>query len=700
MLTTAQARAGLFVTGSSGGGSGGITESWVEERFVPRKPLGVLGSTNISNEIKNEMSDTALTCTDSGTHVENKIKVSAEIIDIHSAINSGNYSYLIVRPDGIQYRKKTGDTITDSEVATLADIPAATAVTTDNDTIQGDGTENNPIKLKKVYLDRTMFTGDGLSDATKIQIIDRGGNVVPIDAVKGNTRTVITNEGSYIDIGILDSQTLAESNIEINTEHILMHSSNYDILLHKDTNETSYFRGFYHHGTHQMIYQAITTGSTTSTVDLLNFTISSFENTFNFHGRIVCSSFCLPKKHSEITSFATENNWDAWSDTMLPDAASVKWAILNKSGGGYVPETVRDGKCFSNVANENDDYLGFKVTVGKPSVSDTKDIKIDFLLEVPYMGNEFCQTCNEKGENKTTIYLEYNNTGQDYSENTTTYYPDSIESILTDRDASTGANIFIRNELIRQVRYDNKVNITKLFMDDEHGDFSYTHTSEFTEKRCINIESRIEKHDGTVYNDITQYFQTEKNNKIELSVGMKDMNTVLRMQGDRMTFLYQQSIPIFNAIFTGGTTNKATFTINGTVVADNIKSMTVLHMTEITNPNIGRFCEATGHIWHETITITDCICTVELATSLTTRLVGIITSETQFASHGDVLVQVDDGSYCIGDLLVPTATGAKVATEEEKLFIMINGLPRVRVMSIGDAIPKINDKVCVACFMS
>jgi hypothetical protein len=52
-------------------------------------------------------------------------------------------------------------------------------------------------------------------------------------------------------------------------------------------------------------------------------------------------------------------------------------------------------------------------------------------------------------------------------------------------------------------------------------------------------------------------------------------------------------------------------------------------------------------------------------------------------------------------LLVPTLTGAKVANEEEKLFIMINGLPRVRVTSVdSNVLPKINDKACVACFIS
>jgi hypothetical protein len=62
---------------------------------------------------------------------------------------------------------------------------------------------------------------------------------------------------------------------------------------------------------------------------------------------------------------------------------------------------------------------------------------------------------------------------------------------------------------------------------------------------------------------------------------------------------------------------------------------------------------------------------------------------------------VIDGEYRLGDLLVPCENGARVATDEEKITIMMNGLPKVRVMSITDPrIPKINDQVCVAAFIS
>jgi hypothetical protein len=125
---------------------------------------------------------------------------------------------------------------------------------------------------------------------------------------------------------------------------------------------------------------------------------------------------------------------------------------------------------------------------------------------------------------------------------------------------------------------------------------------------------------------------------------------------------------------------------------------TITHETNISDPSIGRFCETTGEIYdgYTQVGITDCITKQKLCTTLSTKLLGIITSDNTFASHGDVLVKVDDGEYKLGDILVPTATSARVASEEEKLFIMVNGLPRVRVTAVVDErIP-----FGVACFIS
>jgi hypothetical protein len=96
-----------------------------------------------------------------------------------------------------------------------------------------------------------------------------------------------------------------------------------------------------------------------------------------------------------------------------------------------------------------------------------------------------------------------------------------------------------------------------------------------------------------------------------------------------------------------------TLTFNGTISADNIDNMTVTHKTNVcesqTTPQTGRFCEATGEIYdgYTEVKVTDCICKVKLSTELSAKVVGIITSENQFASHGDVLVVVDEGTMYV-----------------------------------------------------
>jgi hypothetical protein len=186
----------------------------------------------------------------------------------------------------------------------------------------------------------------------------------------------------------------------------------------------------------------------------------------------------------------------------------------------------------------------------------------------------------------------------------------------------------------------------------------------------------------------------------------------------QMNFLETGSEDILNAYSIEHTTdpnNLFNMSINGNVIAHNITNMTVTHETEISYPELGRFCEITGEL-HDygqnpqdaehpysprPIGIIDCIGKMTLATNLSTKVFGIITANNCFASHGDVLVIVDEGEYHIGDMLVPTLTGSRVATDEDKLFIMLNGLPRVRITCVdGNVLPKINDKVCVACFIS
>ncbi len=117
-------------------------------------------------------------------------------------------------------------------------------------------------------------------------------------------------------------------------------------------------------------------------------------------------------------------------------------------------------------------------------------------------------------------------------------------------------------------------------------------------------------------------------------------------------------------------------------------SQTITHHTNVSG-EIGTFCEATGEIYdgYDTIDNTDCICKVRTASVLSNKIVGIITRDNEFASHGDVLVKVVPGSYNIGDILAPAENGyGRKATNEELQFMMLNSLPMVKITSINTGI--------------
>ena len=117
-------------------------------------------------------------------------------------------------------------------------------------------------------------------------------------------------------------------------------------------------------------------------------------------------------------------------------------------------------------------------------------------------------------------------------------------------------------------------------------------------------------------------------------------------------------------------------------------SQTITHSTNVSG-EIGAFCEATGEIYdgYDKIDNTDCICKVRSASALSNKVVGIITRDNEFASHGDVLVKVVPGSYNIGDILAPAENGyGRKATSEELQFMMLNSLPMVKITSINTGI--------------
>jgi hypothetical protein len=133
-------------------------------------------------------------------------------------------------------------------------------------------------------------------------------------------------------------------------------------------------------------------------------------------------------------------------------------------------------------------------------------------------------------------------------------------------------------------------------------------------------------------------------------------------------------------------------------------SQTIMHTTdEIQGPidstlaEIGTFCETNGGIYtgYDEIAETDCICQVKQSTTLNPKIVGIITGENQFASHGDVLVKSVPGTYHLGDILCPDITGkARIATETELQYMMLHAIPRPKITSLDTKI-----EGTVACFL-
>ena len=140
------------------------------------------------------------------------------------------------------------------------------------------------------------------------------------------------------------------------------------------------------------------------------------------------------------------------------------------------------------------------------------------------------------------------------------------------------------------------------------------------------------------------------------------------------------------------------YSIQGAVVRNVTmkSSQTITHDTNVTG-EVGTFCETNGGIYdgYDKIAETDCICQVVQSTELNQRIVGIITGENQFASHGDVLVKVVNGTYALGDILVPDSSGkARKATDEEKVFMVVNAIPRAKITSLQTGIDH-----TVACFL-
>jgi hypothetical protein len=274
---------------------------------------------------------------------------------------------------------------------------------------------------------------------------------------------------------------------------------------------------------------------------------------------------------------------------------------------------------------------------------------------------------------------------------TTNGYTSTMNSISKDSNTKYVRNIITRDVLYSDSTPTNNISInltnnttsnqsrTSIYLTPETIELQTGNSREIFDPNNINLTSSV----------ITLNSRISKTLAITL-------NSMLSVEYDNNVMFY--IVPRSSDV------TKCDFTVNGKVIADNVStSMTITHETDVTDYNLGSFCETTGLIYsnYEKVGITDCITGVKVSTTLSVKILGIITDNNQFASHGDVLVKVVDGEYHLGDLLVPTENGARVATDDEKMFICLNGLPKVRVMSITDnRIPKIDNQVCVAAFIS
>ena len=163
--------------------------------------------------------------------------------------------------------------------------------------------------------------------------------------------------------------------------------------------------------------------------------------------------------------------------------------------------------------------------------------------------------------------------------------------------------------------------------------------------------------------------------------------------------------PIDSKVNILGTTEiNGNLIVSGQINGTTIGNATITHKTdeiqglgESTLAEIGTFCETNGGIYtgYNEISETDCICQVIQSTTLNPKIVGIITSENQFASHGDVLVKIVPGTYHLGDILCPDITGkARIATETELQYMMLHAIPRPKITSLDTKI-----EGTVACFL-
>ena len=182
-------------------------------------------------------------------------------------------------------------------------------------------------------------------------------------------------------------------------------------------------------------------------------------------------------------------------------------------------------------------------------------------------------------------------------------------------------------------------------------------------------------------NGLTVYGQITTNENVETTGLYMKINGDTNQRGYRMYFNANRKLLLYDR-----DNQKDIILWSGSQTITHKTNVIGLTHENITSPaEIGTFCETNGGIYdgYEEIAETDCICQVVQSTTLNSKIVGIITSNDQFASHGDCLVKVVPGTYKLGDILVPDITGyARVATETELQFMMLHAIPRPKITSL------------------
>jgi hypothetical protein len=156
----------------------------------------------------------------------------------------------------------------------------------------------------------------------------------------------------------------------------------------------------------------------------------------------------------------------------------------------------------------------------------------------------------------------------------------------------------------------------------------------------------------------------------------------------------------------GATTINNNLTVSGTINGETIGgSNTITHKTNIINyhdEQIGTFCETVGEVadvygvdYIPTLDrATDAICKVKQSTTLNSKIVGVITKNNEFMSHGDVLCRIILDTYTLGDILTVDESGLmRKANEQDKLYMLMNSIlmPKITALFL--------DKDYCACFI-